>query len=61
MDGLDEADGIFLGGVGSGLVQDMDPAQVILDLAGGQGAKADVGGLDERGKAAGGAVLDPDA
>ncbi len=59
LDRLDEADGVLLGGVGAGFVEDMDAAQVVFDLGGAQGAETDVRDLDEGGEGVGGAVFDP--
>jgi hypothetical protein len=57
--GFDEADGVFLGGVGSGFVQDVDSLEVVLDSGGAQGAEPDLRDLDECGDGACGAALDP--
>jgi hypothetical protein len=60
-DGLNEGDGVLLGGVGAGFVEDVDFSYVMLDFGVGDGAEADLGDFYECGEGGGGAVLEPDA
>ena len=60
LDSCDEADGVFLGGVGPGFVQDVDFLDVVFDFPGVQCAETDLGDFYEGCEAAGGPMLDPD-
>ncbi len=57
-DGFNEIDGVFLGGVGASLVQDMDAPEVVLDFPAVHGTETNMRYLDERGDGTGGTMLD---